>query len=1079
MADLNQLVFTPEELEGETGTSNNTYAAELMDYSPANQLSFSPEELEGSAENQMNLDTGTTDAGLDDKLSFSPEELEGTALPSSSLQNNRAVMTDMAGAFGRGLRSSASGQVLGAEQPSGEVQGFLNHVAHLGGSLLGDIPAFKGGASLGAIIGGTIGSAVPVLGTALGASLGAAFFGMAAPVAIKMGFNKYKEFKRKGGEGSFEDFIKGAGEWATETGKAGALGLATANLSRFLPVLNKMPVFNKILKTNIGSKLTARGVELVGLTGAQSLIDRQLPTAAQWRDNALVIAYMDLAGAMGTPIRAYTPEFIKRAPGKALEKLPKFIREPIQRGIAYKEDIQQKVQNKQYFDWLKDSVGERQAKIIGDQMDIMSKTQTLNKKGQRVDKWSPQVMEDLIYARQKTGNPNIKGDTYKDVLARTPKDAQRLLKEYVGPFFENIRQEVNADPRLKDIAFRENYMPGLFEGDASKMVLPKNFSLHNAFANPKKFNTFMEAARKAGLKPRFKDIRQFMALYADTTTKLLAKSKLVGQINEANQDGNLIVRSNNKNYDKLKRSGNYVEMQDEWLRRVPTTEGTIVTDAQGVPKIEQKQVWKLTERPALVDKRFADAFQGVFAKDAPTSENPVWRKLDTAANVIKTAKTAASGFHIVSLVESAVGALGKKGFNIPRIVREGKNLQQNKKLRVDYARHGGVLGNPIDYGRGFKAMDSALDFIGSKTGRIGKAATGKLKKAANWVFDSFHTNLKLVTYNELVKNQVVDAGLKGKEATQAKRQIAEFVNNIYGGQNWETSKWFNDPKTLRRLRRSLSFSDWTISALKQAGGTLKGGAEGARSRKYLGKYLVTASIMQSALKYLFGGIEQTDKKNNSPAGIRWSREKAAKEFFQGDPTKWYQFSLPDANVKIGPTTLNLGRDLNNKKMYGHFGKQFLEILGYGTQPTATLFSKSNPIFQMAYQQLVGSTLSADGSYPARGKYDEGEFKPWDATKPYTAGRAVSRAKALAHSVSPFSLSTLVGRGVGPYIGSAGGSFPVSQGMSLRKSRRYIKKALLNRDGRELDRIRRILLNNGYKDKSIKATITKVKKEIRS
>lgn len=1118
MAINNQLLLSPEEIDAVGSSSSKPDYGLMVDSSaPTSQLLLSPEEIDkASSSYPSNYDLGVTgNYQLGSKLLIDPDAVNGYSLPAMTRENNQSIIGGMSSAFSRGLQRSVTGQLLGAGEQTEETSGFLNYLAEFGGILAGDMPAFKGGAAVGAVIGGTIGSAVPILGTALGASLGAAFFGMAAPIAIKSGFNEYREFRKKGGEGSFEEFIKGVGNWALETGKAGALGLATANLSRFLPILKKVPAFEKILRTNLGSKLTTRGVELVGLTTAQSLIDGQLPTKAQWRDNALTIAYMDVAGAMGIPIRAYTPEYVKSAPGKLrkqiMKRLPKAISAPIERFSTKAQEIKTKVENKEYRDFLKEHVGERRAKIMGDQMDIKLQTKKKNAEGKFVDRWTPEIMEDMIYARQKTGNPRIKGDTIEKVNARIPKDGHVFLKDFVGPFFENIRKEMNADERLQHVDFKQDYLPGLYKGDTSKIKLPKNFSLYDVFANPKTFSNLAEAAKEAGLIPKFNDITQFMASYADTTTKLIAKSKLVGQINKMNKDGDLIIRSNDKRYNEVERSGKYTPMQDEYLRRVRTVEDTVgeeiktemrfeeikdsrpgaeilkklklragedVYRVSKVPKLEKKVTWKLTEKPALVLNEFADAFQGVFAKDAPVKEHPAWGKLDKAANVIKSFRTAASGFHIVSLLESAFGVFGVKALNVPAILKTGREFQLNKEKMVDYARSGGVTGNPVDFGKGMSVIDSGLDFIGSKTGKFGAKAANKVKKGLNWVFDSLHTNLKLATYDKMVNEQVTAFGLDGKGATKLKREIAEFTNNIYGGQDWETAKFFNDPKVLRRLRRTLAFSDWTVSAIKQAGGGLKKGSAGHRSRKYLTKYLTAAAITQASLKYLFGGIEQTDKENKSVKGIRWSRKKAAEEFFKGDPSKWYQFPLPDAEVKIGPTSINLGRDTNNKKMYGHFGKQFLEVLGYGTKPVQTIFSKSNPIFQLAYQQLIGATPSEDGSFPVRGKYDKGKFKAWDATEPYTVGRAASRGAALVQGVSPFSVSTATSRGVGPYLGSAFGSYPISKGMSLYKSKKYIKDALLGKDYGELARIRRVLLNNGYKDKSIKATISKIKKSIR-
>lgn len=1049
----------------------------------------------------------------------------------SDYDRDTSLIQKIGKAASKGYSKGAIGLITGSKEDNRKIDSFLGHVVELGSELASDAPAFAGGGALGAVIGGAIGSVVPVLGTAVGAGLGSAFFGMALPTIIKSSFGEYRGFVKKGGKSSYGDYIESVGRIVKEGGKSGAVGLVTANMGRLIPVLKKIPVWKKLLGTTIGRKVTAAGLELTGLTGAQALIEGEIPTGEQLLDNTILLAGMRIAHRFGAPIKNLIPESVRTARRRLVQKLPTRIQKPILSIMDYSKDIKSEVANKEYFDWLREHVGERESKMVAEQFSIKRKGLKRNEKGDLVPKFTPKELEDSIYLRQRTGNPNIEGDTYAKVKSRSSKELQHYTDVVVDDFFKNQKKLINADERLKSInprdEIKDRYLPGLWEGDTSKIKINKNFSLKNAFADRKVFNTIAEAAREAGLKPRFNNIQDFMAAYSDITVKMLADSKLVDHIEKVNAKENLIVRSHEgEKHRKAKKLG-YVPFEDSFLKRYKGIEeyigkevkssfqfeekkdlsigekylkgkykirpGEDVYRVKEVPKVEYRVKWKTAEGPVLVHPAFAKAFQGVFNKNIAKPEHKAWQAYDNLANVIRFSWVAFSPFHYGSVFESAMGALKtSEVINLKGLMRNGEKLLNSESFMVDAVKNGVTFKGPIEYRKGGRLVDKMFDSIAKQVGNVSEQVfnskkaveTGSrgLKKVYNYLFDTFHPTLKAVTYNELVNKELMRNINEGKklsksETTTIKRDIADFVNNIYGGQNWETAKFFNNKETMKLIRRFIAYPDWTISALKQAGMAGQSGFKGKMGRRYWAKYIINMSLIQGTLKYLFGGIEQKDKRNNSIRGLGWSKDKAAKEFWKGDPSKWYMFPLPDVNVKIGNSIFNPGRGTNERKLYGHFGKQALEILGWGTKPFQTFFGKSNPIFQLAFQQLLGGTPYEEKLFPTRGKYKHGEFRPWDATEPYTVGRAVSRGKALVQGVTPFSLSTLTQRGIGPYIGSAGGLFPVSQGMSLRKAEKFVTKALKDRNYNELRRLRKILLDNGYKQKSIKGLITKMKRRI--
>jgi len=1071
----NPLVFTPEELNAEPVQQPSANLPMVQQQAPPidDVFAFTPDELsqfqQDTATQDYNIDTGPQDS-FDEGAMFIPttEELYGPLQTNKRYRKDASIIKRVARGASRGIGRGVTGQILGSPEDSEQADNFLEYLAEFGGELASDAPAFSGGAAIGGLVGGAIGSIIPGAGTALGATLGAAFMGMAAPVLIKSSFNEYRDYVKKGGDGSFGEFIDRASHVLGETGKAGAVGLVTANMGRFVPLLKRVPVWNKVLNTRAGQKATYKGLEYIGLNTAQSIIDGQLPSKEQLRDNAIALIGMEMAHKFGAPIKKYLPEPVKRAPSRFIEKLPAPIRKPIQRIQGYAQEIKQSVQNKQAFDLVKEHVGERDAQIFKTQLEFRDKIYKRDK-GKLVPKFTPTQLEEASYLRQKTGNPNITGDTYQALEKRTSPQVKKLVSD-VDTYFKKRLQQINNDPRLKNINPRDvlvdTYLPGLYEGDIKKAVKTAGFPKLTPFSEQKQFLTHQEAI-KAGLKPKYKGIVENVAVYDEITNRALAKSKMVNAIEKTPGENPLIVRTNNKElYSKAKDMG-FVPFEEPILKRYKAADGT----------------WKTAQGAVLVDPKIADAFQGVFSKEGYKREGAFWRNFDNASNILRTARVQLSPFHAVALTESAVGALGyRKALNFKGIAKQGDQLLNSKQFMTEAVRDGVKFEKPIDYRKGSNLMDKALDFAASKGGRITKAITGKLKKGMNHLFEVYHPRLKAVTYNELLNKELSNLIKKGNPATEQQRRaigrdIATLVNNIYGGQQWETSKFFNNPKTMKWLRRFIAYPDWTISALKQAGSGFGSGVTGKLGRRYWANYMIKTSLIQAGLKYALGGLEQTDKQNNSVTGIRWSREKAAKNFWDGDPSKAYMFSLPDVNVKVGSSIFNPGRDSKGRKMYAHLGKQALEVLGYGTKPVQTLFGKGNPVLQLAYQQLIGATPAGDTQFPVRGKYDEGKFKPWDATQPYTPERVVSRVKALMHGVLPFSVASLTTTGFGPYVGSGLGSVPVSRGMSLYKAEKYVARALRNKDSKLLSNVIKVLIDNGYKDASINGLITKVSSRV--
>jgi len=455
-----------------------------------------------------------------------------------------------------------------------------------------------------------------------------------------------------------------------------------------------------------------------------------------------------------------------------------------------------------------------------------------------------------------------------------------------------------------------------------------------------------------------------------------------------------------------------------------------------------------------------------------------------------------SFFHYVPLTESSAGALGaKRAFSFKNIANQGVELRSNEAFMKDAAKHGLVVHKPVErYAKaqetGGKLVDAAMKYLPEKavskiSDNIVSKGIKKLAKAQEYLFEQYHPNLKAVTWQDFVnkamsKRIAKDGPIPKAEVYKIKTQMADLVNSMYGGQNWDTQRIFNSKNYRQWLRRVIAYPDWTTSAIRQAAGAFSGGLKGQASRKYWLKFGINSLMAHEALKFVFGGMKQSDEKNKSISGIRWDPVKAAKTVLNPDPIEWYKFPLPDVPVKIAGKVFNPGREAATEKkevgskLYSHFGKQALEIKDWAKHPLRTLFSKSNPVISTIWKQVLESTPSDRESFSVRGKWKGMKRMPWDATEPYTGARIASRLSSLIGDVTPFSMKNLFQYGAGPYVGTIGGSIPISKGTTPYKAAPVLEKAFRNKDIKTVNSIRKALSDNGYSDRQVKSAITRAR-----
>jgi len=1005
----------------------------------------------------------------------------------------------LADAFSRGKSHGVASLLMfhrPEDVPSDE--NWLEHVAALAGELIYDIPGFWAGGKMGGAAGALLGSTVPVVGTAAGATSGAVMGAMALPAMIKQASQEYwSEYVDKGGDLSFGDYLNSIGRISKETGKGAVVGLATAGMAKFLPFLKKIPKFNKLLNTKPGKAVATAGLELTGMTGAQGLLEGKRPTAQHILDN--VLTYGAIKGTIGAygKTKSFFGELQKPGTRSTADTFVKMLPEKIQQKIKKTfPKLGVETQRKRLKQIVRDNLGKRNRKVY----EIQTKVNEAVELAQKEQKFTAKNLEEMIYYKQKTGNPFVKGDTFKELSKRLPEAAKQLTDGPIKEFFASMARQHNEHPATKNInprdILRDAYMPGMYEytnkefNKAFDKVAAK-FGTEVPFAKPKEFLNFLTAFKEAGLKPRYKSIVDFVHTYNEQIIKTLANLDLLEEIQNTQKDNPIpfVVNSlDGKAYGEAKSEG-YIPIDNLFLKSYrfePTVEGKVLN-----------KMWKPSDAPALVHPDFHSALQGVFADTTYRHKGGsvrAWNAYDKATNLIRYTRVELSPFHYVSLFESAVGSglalknpfwYKKSGILKNEVAVMSDAIEHG--LKVDYRNAKGIKKSFGLIGKGVDAMKKGAellpDNLASKGANKGLAL---MSKGANYLFEEFHPRMKIATYQHYVNSEItkqINAGKKftPEEVKHIKQDIADVVNNQAGGQNLEYMNFWNSSRNSKVLRRLIGYPDWTMSTIRQFLDVFAPGTKGKLGRQFMKRYGIAFIAIHGAFKFFNAGWVQTDKKDKKISGLRFYIDRAIKALTIEGPMS-YKFPMPDADVRLPGTDIifNPGRNAKGEKLSGHFGKQVLEIGRYFTDLGQALFSKAAPLIQMLVEQYLGGTPKGGGQvWVAEPGYKYGQKLAWGG-ETNTLKQIPSRLKHLIKSALPFSLRTISDKGWGPYLWSMFGAYPVSKAINPHSAIPFIEAALSEKDSvrrkEKLYSIIELMRIGGIPEKTIKSRVSLVRNE---
>ena len=351
------------------------------------------------------------------------------------------------------------------------------------------------------------------------------------------------------------------------------------------------------------------------------------------------------------------------------------------------------------------------------------------------------------------------------------------------------------------------------------------------------------------------------------------------------------------------------------------------------------------------------------------------RAINTFNAFTKHIALTVSFFHHFAQFESFVGGTGAAWVVNPNA---WKRLRAGFKEARDQ-----LTGNPEAIGEWVRAgmevststelpdqdsgpLDNALKWMQNLAGKhfLTKHTAGKTLesirhlKALNdhFLWDYLQPTLKLQLANQLL----IEGSLNHPEVspTAMKRDIANLVNDLYGGQNWVEHLWATP--FARDVMRSFVFApDWSVSSINSA--RLSETMEHVTQTKLplskpvssafpnqllLHRYWPTFMFiilfgLPNLIQFLLYLANRTYKNPDKDMKPFAFMNEAGKEFHVDITSPLQQLGL----AKFPPT--------RGRRVYVQWGKQGLELLRWFEDPKKSYLGKSSTVVKAALEQLVG------------------------------------------------------------------------------------------------------------------------------
>lgn len=399
--------------------------------------------------------------------------------------------------------------------------------------------------------------------------------------------------------------------------------------------------------------------------------------------------------------------------------------------------------------------------------------------------------------------------------------------------------------------------------------------------------------------------------------------------------------------------------------------------------------------------------------------------LDKSNALAKQFNFSLSGFHGWALSESFFGNVGviegaKQALNFKKIYNSVKNndydiykkdaiakqaiddgLQIGATLDVQRDTAEGLINNTI------KLLENKMPGLGNIASIPVKAVSKSTEINNKVLWDCLHNNYKLGAY-EILTNSEYEKN--GSLSNAQRREIAQWVNDSFGGQVWENLGI--NPTVKKAASRWLMSPDWLLSTTRQ----FMGFFSSERLHKALNKKAENSEVWQNIkdITTLLGINSITDDVQASGTRGRiarafWARSVVMSVIYMNVLNALFRMWDREKNKDLYPDKMSaadysmltnsignrlyvfIGRNSDGTERYLRLGKQFREIPEMVADPIKHFGAKTAPIPQSVVTAFTGRSM---------GGYENKEI-----SKAEGWARIGLAAKNLGKTYLPFSVSS--------------------------------------------------------------------------
>lgn len=622
----------------------------------------------------------------------------------------------------------------------------------------------------------------------------------------------------------------------------------------------------------------------------------------------------------------------------------------------------------------------------------------------------------LTFILEKTNAPDqlTNRDEIQQLIDHPTESMQQTVNEVRGYLDEahEMLMEFYGD----DLGFIEDYVPHIWDIPENRMGEVQSwFATQNPSVKKRLIPTIKKGIDELGLAPKSINIADLLAIYDETKHKTLANLKFIESLMSMTDEyGEPMV----KRYDKA--PADWVNNDHPLLQR-----------AMAISSDEDVTV--LMKRPVRVHPQIAGAVKSVLDEGF---NNKFFKNLEKVNGTIKKSWLTISLFHHIALAEvgmSTPGMFAKtakiaaKGMGrgiqglfqpkrvMQKILEDDGNIFKNLDIARDAIQHGLQLGAISDVHR--DQVGEVLQGLEDKFSGTQRLFKGLKERNEAWdaaLWDYMHNTLKLMAYETVLQdnmNKFPEASTK-----QLKLETAQFVNDTFGGQNWDTL--LASKKFQQSLHLMILSPDWLLSTMRQALsplgiGSVTKGKTARQIRRSMGRgFWVRAGV------YFYGTMNMLN------ATITMNKYGEARFMWDNDPGE--------------KTNLQICNYPDGTKKYLRWGKQFRELGEFVIDPAKKMAAKLSPIVQETVKQFSGKSLTG---FPT--SFAEQGF--WESIVTDGPGGHTPLPNRIEHLLSmpiPFSIKQQIQNGEVQPLSLA---FPVGRGLTPYSTRELFQRAISEAD----------------------------------